>query len=99
MFLGTTVHTTGVNWDGLVANAVSITLIVGMLGGLLLKLINRSIEDKITAAVKVAVEPIQEAITDLKTVLDQHGRDISYLKGMQEGKRMALDEMAQGQKS
>jgi len=93
------VHTTGVNLDGLLANAVAITIIVGFLGGLLLRQINRSIEDKIVDAVKKAVAPLEEMVKVHQGILDKHGQDISYLKGMQEGKRMALDELVQSAKT
>ena len=96
--LATAVHTTGVNIDGLVANVASLTVVIGAFGAVLLKLINRSIEDKIKIIVREAVAEVRTEIDAHQVILDAHAVAIAKLEGIQVGKRLALDEMAQSSK-
>lgn len=79
-FLGVTVHTTGVNIEGVLANVVAITIILTFFAGVIIWLIKRSIAD----AVREAMIPIEKR-------LDDHDTRIARLEGIEEGKRIATD--------
>ena len=76
---GVTVHTTGVNIEGILANAVAVTIILTFFAGLIIWLIKRSISD----AVREAMIPIEKR-------LDNHDTRIARLEGMEQGKRDAV---------
>lgn len=87
MFL-VTVHTTGVNVDGVLANAVAIIIIVGFFTGIIVKLIKRSIGEAVRTVIEAEVTPILNQIRD---ELKQHDTRLARLEGVEEGKRYALD--------
>ena len=86
--LAETVHTTGVNWDGVLANVASITIIMGAFGALLLRAFRRSIKDEITDVIEREVMPKLDEIT---IQLRVHDTRIARLEGVEEGKRYAVD--------
>ena len=88
MIFAVTVHTTGINIDGVLANVASITIIMGAFGALLLRAFRRSIKDEIKDVIDTEVMPkldsIQESIRD-------HDTRIATLEGVERGKRYAID--------
>ena len=74
-----TVHTTGVNVEGVLAIGVELTIILTFFAAIITFLVRRGITD----AVRVAMEPIEAR-------LDEHDNRLSRLEGMEEGKRMAI---------
>ena len=74
-----TVHTTGINPDGLLANAVSILIIVGFFTGLIIRLVKRSIGDEVSKAMAPIVKR-----------LDEHETRLARLEGVEAGKRYAI---------
>ncbi len=71
------------NYEGVLANVVAITVILTFFAGIIVWLIRRSISD----AVAVALKPIEEDIKD-------HDTRIARLEGVEEGKRYAVDAAA-----
>ena len=57
---GVTVHTTGVNLDGVLANVASITIILGSFLAIVVRSIKRSVKDQITDVIGTQVTPILE---------------------------------------
>ena len=86
MFL-TTVHTTGVNWDGVLANVASITVILGAFGALLLRAFRKSIKDEIASVIRGEVTPLLEKIQGR---LDDHDIRLARIEGIEEGKNQAI---------
>ena len=79
-----TVHTTGVNVDGILANAAAVTIIVGAF----FALINRSVRQGIREEIRNEIE--SEVLPQLRSInlkLNQHDTDIAWLKGLEEGRR------------
>ena len=91
--LATTVHTTGVNLDGVLANVASITVIMGAFGALLLRAFRRSIKDEIQSVIEAEVIPKLDSITEQLqehvSHLAVHDSQLAHLEGIEEGKRMA----------
>lgn len=96
----TTVHTTGVNIDGVLANVASITVIMFAFGAMLARSIKRSLKDTISEIVKGEIAEqvtpkfalIQADMAAVKGELGNHGTAIARLEGIQEGKRQSLAE-------
>lgn len=86
MFL-TTVHTTGVNWDGVLANVASITVILGAFGALLLRAFKKSIKDEIASVIEAKVSPV---LNSIQARLDNHDTRLARIEGIEEGKRQAI---------
>lgn len=82
-----TVHTTGVNIDGVLANVASITIIMGAFGALLLRSFKRSIRDTVTDVIDSEVKPVLDQI---QTSLRDHDTRIARMEGIEEGKRQAV---------
>jgi len=82
-----TVHTTGVNIDGVLANVASITIIMGAFGALLLRAFKRSIKDEIQDVIAKEVVPKLDEIT---LQLRLHDTRIARLEGVEEGKKQAI---------
>jgi hypothetical protein len=74
-----TVHTTGVNLDSVLANAVALTIIIGFFAAIIVRLVKRSIQD----AVNDAMQPIVKRI-------DDHDTRIAHLEGVEQGKAYAI---------
>jgi hypothetical protein len=85
--LGVAVHTTGVNWDGVLANVASITVVLSVFGAVIVKLMRNSIKDQITAVVRDEVTPKLDRLSDS---ISGHDTRIARLEGMEEGKRQAI---------
>jgi hypothetical protein len=85
--LANTVHTTGVNIDGVLANVASITVIMGAFGALLLRQFKRSIQDTVTDIISSKVTP---SLEEIKSELKRHDTRIARLEGIEEGKRQAV---------
>jgi hypothetical protein len=85
--LAVTVHTTGINPEGILANVASITIILGAFGALLLRQLKRSIQDTVTEIIGSQVTPSLEQI---KAELKRHDTRIARLEGIEEGKRQAV---------
>ena len=86
MFL-TAVHTTGVNWDGVLANVASITVILGAFGALLLRAFRKSIKGEIAAVIHDEITPI---LTKILARLDDHDTRLARIEGIEEGKKQAI---------
>lgn len=87
MILAVTVHTTGVNIDGVLANVASITVIMGAFGALLLRSFKRSIKDTVTSVIDAEVKPVLDQIQDM---LRDHDTRIARIEGIEEGKKYAV---------
>ena len=81
LFSETTVHTNGINIEGVLANAVALTVILTFFGGIVVWLIRRSITDSVRDAMFPTVERLNE-----------HDRRITRLEGVEEGKRLAVSQ-------
>lgn len=86
-FIGTTVHTTGVNFDGVLANVASITVILGVFGAIVVRSIKRSIKDEVADVIHSEVTPV---LNEIKNELREHDTRIARLEGVEEGKRQAV---------
>lgn len=87
MIATTVVHTTGVNWDAVLANVASVTVILAAFGALVVRSIKRSVKDQIEDVIAKQVTPQLALIAnDLK----RHDTRISRLEGIEEGKRQAI---------
>lgn len=82
-----TVHTTGVNLDGILANVASISVILGVFAAFIVRSIKRSIVDTVTAVIDKEVKPILDLI---QRELKDHDTRIARLEGVEEGKRQAV---------
>jgi uncharacterized membrane-anchored protein YhcB (DUF1043 family) len=81
------VHTTGVNWDGVLANVASITVILGVFGALVVRSIKRSIKDEVTSVIANEVSPKLDSIN---SQIQKHDTRIARLEGMEEGRKQAV---------
>jgi hypothetical protein len=87
MFFNTVVHTTGLNWDAVLANAASIIVILGAFGAIMVRVIKHSIKDQIEEVIKTDVTPL---LTVMEHELRVHDTRIARLEGVEEGKRQAI---------
>lgn len=83
---GVTVHTTGINYEGVLANVTSITVILGLFGAFIVRSIKRSIKDEVASVIHSEVTPL---LNEIKNELRLHDTRIARLEGVEEGKRMA----------
>lgn len=83
----TAVHTTGVNWDGVLANVASITVILGAFGALLLRAFRKSIKDEIAAVIHSEITPL---LVKIQSRLDDHDIRLAMIEGIEEGKKQAI---------
>ena len=81
------VHTTGINWDAILANVASITVILGFFGAVLLRSFRRSIQESIERVITSEVTP---KLNEIATTLRNHDTRIARLEGMEEGKQQAI---------
>lgn len=79
LLFGSTVHTTGINIEGVLANAVAVSVIVTFAIGIAIWLIKRSIAE----AVRDAMIPIEKRI-------DDHDTRIARLEGVNDGRKQAV---------
>lgn len=82
-----TVHTTGINWQGILTNVASITIIVGAMLAYVIRTVKSSIKEQIQAVIKTDITPALDAIQD---ELKIHDTRIARLEGVEEGKRYAV---------
>lgn len=91
----TTVHTTGVNATGLIANVASITSIVAVLGAIGVHSVKRAVKDQITTVVEAIIareitpqfNEIKETQRTHSVTLSEHAASIAYLTGVDEGRK------------
>lgn len=86
-------HTTGVNWQGVLANVASITIILAAFGALIVRNLKRSIHDEIQSVIDVKVTPALDAI---QSVLREHDTRIARMEGIEEGKKQAVAQAMTG---
>ena len=82
-----TVHTSGINWDGVLGNAAATIVIIGTFAALIVRIIRRSIKDEIHDVITSEIVP---QIKGLSQRVDLHDTDIARLKGIEEGKALAV---------
>ena len=82
-----TVHTTGINWQGVLTNVASITIIVGAMLAFVVRTVKGSIKEQIEAVIKTDVMPIRQ---EIETSLRDHDTRIARLEGVEEGKKQAV---------
>lgn len=87
MLFAAAVHTTGINWDGVLANVASITVVLGVAATAIIRNIRRSIKDQIESVVDKKVTPVLEHI---EGTLSRHDTRITRLEGIEEGRRSAI---------
>jgi hypothetical protein len=85
--LSVVVHTTGVNWDGVLANVASITVILGVFAAVVARNIKRAIKDEIRSVISSDVTP---ALEKINTQIQKHDTRIARLEGVEEGKKQAI---------
>jgi hypothetical protein len=93
-----TVHTTGVNLQGVLSTAAAVTILVTPLGLFMARTIKRSVKDEIDDVVEAAikrevtpkVEEIRAILRDAQGTLNEHSVEIAYLKGVQQGKEQVI---------
>lgn len=87
------VHTTGVNWDGILANAAAVIVIISAFGAIIVRQLRRSIADTVQGVVDQKIVPKLDVINDeihqLNEELQRHDTRIARLEGVEEGKQMA----------
>ena len=91
--VATAVHTTGINLEGLLTTLSSIVVIMAVFGGLMVRAINRSINDQtkkiVEDVIKERVEPVfqefRTAIMNLENMTTAHAVAIARLQGVNEG--------------
>ena len=88
MFAQVAVHTTGINYEAVLANVVAIIVIVGGISGLIVRSVNRSIKAAVKSVVASEVTPV---LNEIKDELRSHDTRIARLEGVEEGKRYAVD--------
>jgi hypothetical protein len=81
-----TVHTTGVNLDGVLANVGSITVILIALFGLLARVTKAQLKAAIAQQVAPLLEDIKSEIRKVQAEVDRHSTAIAGLQGFQEGR-------------
>lgn len=81
------VHTTGINWQGVLANVSSITVILGVFSAVIARSVKRAIKDEIHAVIATDVTP---ALSEINETIRKHDTRIARLEGMEEGKRQAI---------
>jgi hypothetical protein len=85
--VGTTVHTTGVNVEGLLTTLASITILLGFFSTLIVRMLKRSVKDTVEQVVADKVTPI---LAEIRVELKDHDTRIARLEGIEEGKRQAI---------
>jgi len=86
--LATTVHTTGVNWDGILANAAAVIVIFSAFGAIFLRAIKSAIKSEVTTVIDNEILP---KLNDIQVLIRNHDTRIAKLEGVEEGKRYAVD--------
>ena len=98
--IGITVHTTGVNWEGVLTNSALISAAVGTLVTLLARSIRRANRDNIEAVITQAVArditpkfaEINSTLHEMQQTTNNHSTRIARLEGIQEGRKMTVAE-------
>lgn len=89
--VGTTVHTTGVNIDGLVTTLASIAVLLGFFSTLIVKLLKTSTTQTVETVISEKVTP---TLNTIQLELKNHDTRIARLEGIEEGKRQAVAQAA-----
>ena len=100
MIDASTVHTTGVNVEGVLANVASLTVIIGAAGAVITRSLKRSITDNTKAVIEDVIAKevtprfleIHTDLADLRATSNLHSTAIARLQGIQEGKRQVVAE-------
>lgn len=85
--VGTTVHTTGINVEGLLTTLASITILLGFFSTIIVRMLKRSIKDTVEQVVAEKVTPV---LVSIQAELKDHDTRIARLEGIEEGKRQAI---------
>ena len=95
MLAEVTVHTTGFNWDGIIANVAGITGVLVVIATLMARAIKSALRDMVDGQVRPLLDSIHDDLTDVKnqitnvtTRVDRHEVAIAKLEGFQEGRAM-----------
>jgi hypothetical protein len=84
------VHTTGINWDSILAIGSELVVILGVFGAILRRVFRQSVHDEIDSVVGPLLKKINEQLDSLTDRLDLHDIQIAHLQGVEEGKRQAI---------
>lgn len=87
MLAAQVVHTTGVNWQGVLVTASAVTVMVGIIGAVLTRVFSRSVGAQIDKAIDTKVSPKLDSLTHSVSDLD---RRTTRLEGIDEGRRQAV---------
>ena len=87
MILLTTVHTTGVNWEGVLTVVASITVVLTAFTGLIMRSMKSAIRSEIHDVIALDVSPI---LVEIQNELKQHDTRIARLEGVEEGKQYVV---------
>jgi hypothetical protein len=86
-----TVHTSGINWDGILATVAALTVILTPIltvaGSMIVRSIKRATKDEITSVIDAKVTP---TLDEIRRDLRRHDTRIARLEGIDEGKRLAV---------
>jgi hypothetical protein len=82
-----TVHTTGINVQGLLTNVASIVIIVGAMLAYVVKTVKTSIREQIEYVIKHDIKPV---LDEIQATLISHDTRIAHLEGVEEGKKYAV---------
>jgi hypothetical protein len=82
------VHTTGVNIEGILANTVALVVILTAFTTFIIKMVNKSIKAAVVSVVTNEVTPVLKEINDQ---LKAHDTRIAKLEGIEVGRRYAVD--------
>lgn len=85
--LGTTVHTTGINVEGLLTTLASITVLLAFFSSIIIYLLKQSVKTTVEAVVADKVTPVLNGII---ARLDEHDTRIAHLEGVEEGRKQAI---------
>lgn len=101
------VHTVGINWASILTIGAEVVGVVSIVGAIVVKAIRKGTKDQTEEVVKKVIredvtprfQEIHTSISELQRTTGKHDKDIARLQGIQEGKRLAIDELAQSGKS
>ena len=89
-----TVHTTGINYQSLIAVGAEVRVIVAAFAGLIARSVRGSVRHEIHEVLREDVTPALENIRDEQRIqageLKLHDTRIAKLEGIEEGKRQAV---------
>jgi hypothetical protein len=92
------VHTTGVNWDSILAIGVEIIIIVGALFGVLTRVLKLELKDTVEKQVAPLFGEIKRQLQEIRNDVDSHSTAIARLEGFQDGRQTYQKQLDQSRR-